>query len=185
LIHQFERSIAVYLVIDISGSMRGEKLQAAKIGLSAFLAQLREERGDAAGLIAFSTEPSIEVGLNNLSENADQLGERIAQLEVQDKTALIDAIRTAGEQLANHADQIRAIVVLTDGMENASRTREEELLSFVRQFGYRGISIYGLAYGDGADLDRLQRLSAATGGETFKGTISNVRRLYELIAGSL
>lgn len=184
-IYRFERSIAVYLLIDISDSMAGEKLQAAKIGLSAFMAQLRQERGDAAGLITFSSEPNLEVGLDNLSDNADVLGERIAQLEVKGNTALIDAIRMAAERLATDTNHIRAIVVLTDGLENASTTTEEELLLFLRQFGYRGVSIYGLAYGDGADVDRLGRLSKATGGETFKGTITNVRRLYELIAASL
>jgi len=178
----FERGIAVCLVLDVSGSMDGEKLQAAKRGLSAFVGQLRQERGDTVGLVTASTEAQLEVPM---TEDIRLVDDRIGELKAEGRTALVDAIDLAWLQALSRRDRVRAIVVLTDGRENASRKQAQDVLEVISGYGRRGAVIYGLAYGEDADLGFLQRFSEATGGESFEGTISNVRTIYDTVATAL
>ena len=49
-----KRPTNVYLVVDTSGSMEGEKIERAQTALKSFLAQIRGER-DRVGVIEFGS----------------------------------------------------------------------------------------------------------------------------------
>jgi Mg-chelatase subunit ChlD len=173
----FERPVAVCLVADVSGSMAGEKLAAAKVGMSAFLGHLSNVRGDAIGLVAFSDEASVLVPVSGLSEFGDAVGYGIAALEASGNTALIDAILLGWGQLQGLSRHVCAVVVLTDGLENSSTVPVDEAARKL-QIGDHRPMIFGLAYGQDADLEVLQRFAEITNGAALQGTVSNISFAY-------
>ncbi|MEK6322885.1 MAG: VWA domain-containing protein [Acidobacteriota bacterium] len=172
---------AVYLLADTSGSMRGEKLEKAKMGLLAFLNEFGSLE-DAVGLITFDKSVVEVVPIGPLSRNLSTLEDAISRLAVDGNTSMLDAVSMAYDRLHQRYvdDPIRAIVVMTDGLENASRISAEQLKNDI----IRGnnaqypVAVFGLAYGQDADLPLLNDLSGITGGSAMEGNPGNIQILY-------
>lgn len=183
-----ERPIALCIVADISGSMEGSKLDNAKVGMSTLLGFINADRNDAIGLFTFEDQAAQVVGLDLASQVADQVGNQIASLRASNgRTALLDSIVLASEKLQSYQNHIKAIVLLTDGHENASRnaTSIEEVIDTLSLERNGSITVFSLAYGDDADKQLLKKLSSMTGGDALAGNVSNIATLFKWIGGRL
>jgi Ca-activated chloride channel family protein len=141
----------IVLVVDVSGSMQDDgKMDQAKAGLSAFLQRILSE--DRVGLVTFSTGASAVVPLAPLSENRIPLDSAIQGLRPTGKTAIYDGLMAGKAELdklpAEQEERIKAIVLITDGLENASSTTFNQLKD---EFDETGISIFPVAYGSETD----------------------------------
>ena len=151
----------VILVVDVSGSMdENGKLDQAKAGLETFLQRILPE--DRIGLVSFSSSAKVEVPPGPLGDNRIALSDAIQRLRPQGKTAIYDSLLAANQELDNippdDEERIKAIVLLTDGAENASRTTLDQLKN---EFDESGISIFPVAYGGETDqADAAQSLQA-------------------------
>lgn len=159
----------IMLVVDVSGSMQDDgKLEQVKAGLGAFLQRILPE--DRVGLVSFSSGANVDVAPAPLSQNRNALDAAIQSLRPQGKTAIYDGVMMGKQELdalpAEQEERIKAIVLLTDGMENASSTSFEQLKS---TFDETGISIFPVAYG--SDSDQSQAASTLQGIVDFSHTI--------------
>jgi len=172
---------AVYLLIDISGSMAGEKLQEAKMGLQAFLNEFGS-LDDAVGLITFESSVAEVVPMEPLSRNLSTLEYAISNLSAHRNTAMLDALSMAYDRLHHYypGDPIRAIIIMTDGLENASKIGVNQLKDKIISGNNTEfpVAIFGLAYGQDADLALLNNLSNVTGGSAMRGTPANIQIVY-------
>jgi Ca-activated chloride channel homolog len=166
----------IVLVVDVSGSMEDDsKLDQAKAGLEAFLTRILPE--DRVGLVSFSTGAKVEVDPAPLAENRIALSDAINRLRPLGKTAIYDGLITGKQSLdqvpaaEDGEERIKAIVLLTDGEENASSTSFDQLK---QEFDESGISIFPVAYGSASDQD------AAT--KTLQGIVDFSRTI--LVKGS-
>jgi len=106
----------VVFVLDTSGSMRGEKIDAAKKAVLALRASIP---GDVAvGLVTFASTPVLTVA-PTIDRRAFALG--LSEVEVAGNTAMYDAILLA-RTAAVSADQ-GAVILVGDGEDTASRQR--------------------------------------------------------------
>ncbi|MBC7232123.1 MAG: VWA domain-containing protein [Chloroflexi bacterium] len=180
-----KRKTNVYLVADVSGSMQGEKLEQAREAFLTFLDSIKGEQ-ERVGLIMFSSDVYEVVPLAELATNRQTLRSIIADLSAGGDTSLLDAINLAYERLQQKQDRerINAIVVMTDGKENDSQISLRELTNRLRQGNASGLPVvvFCVAYGDDADLATLEKISAATGGQTRRGTPETIRELYKLLS---
>lgn len=180
-----KRKTNVYLVADVSGSMQGEKLEQAQEAFLTFLSLIKGEK-ERVGLIVFSSDVVEAVSLAELATNRETLRSTIANLNAGGDTALLDAIDLAYERLQGLQDseRINAIVVMTDGKENNSRIRLKELTSKLRRGSQSGlpIAVFCVAYGGDADMDTLEEISTAAGGQTRRGSPETIRQLYKLLS---
>ncbi|MFO7169532.1 MAG: VWA domain-containing protein [Chloroflexota bacterium] len=147
----------IVLVVDVSGSMEGEKLEMVKAGLEAFLIRILPE--DRVGLVSFASEASVDVVPAPLGENRIELGDAIRELRPIGKTAVYDGLM-AGKRLLDELpptedERIRAIVLLSDGQDNASTITLDQLRE---EFEESGISIFPVAYGEDADTAMLEHI---------------------------
>jgi len=132
--------LTTMLVIDISGSMNsGGKLQAAKDAAIAYVDQARGD--DQIGLLAFNTQ--IEY-VQPLTSNHQALKDAIESLKAQDDTAMYDALERAIEYLSPNQGR-KAIIVLTDGLDNRSKRSPQEIIQMI---GPEGLSISTVGLGD-------------------------------------
>jgi len=124
------------LVVDTSGSQRGVLEQERRASYKFFEQVLREDK-DMAFVIHFDNEVEL---LQDLTASRKQLQSAISQLEVAPPrqlnrrdspdagqrrppggTALFDAVLLASDELMKKQTGRKALIVLSDGVDNASR----------------------------------------------------------------
>lgn len=178
-----KRHTNVYLIADRSGSMAGEKLDQAKQALRVFLDQIKGD-SERVGLIQFSTYVETTVPLAELGTNRTALQMAINQLESGGDTALVDAVDTAYRQLQTLADseRINAIVVMTDGKENASYVSLQTLVDELRQDYPVQVVVFCVAYGADADMGMLQAIAEPSRGQVLTGDPQSIQDLYKILS---
>jgi Ca-activated chloride channel homolog len=73
------------------------------------------------------------------------------------------------------------IVVLTDGMDDASQVSQQQLLQDVSAKGNdagASIKVFTIAYGSDADVGVLTSIANASGGQEYAGTPQNIKQVY-------
>lgn len=180
-----KRHTNVFLVVDVSGSMRSQKLPAAQDALRVFLSQMAGER-EAVGLIEFASEVQETVPLAELSQNRQALAQAIENLRASGETSLLDAVELAHYRLQQLGDseRINAIVVMTDGLENDSRISMRTLERQLQEGSRDGVPvvIFCVAYGRDADYDTLNELAHMTGGQVREGDLESIQELYRILS---
>ena len=179
--------LTTMLIIDISGSMDvAGKLDAAKSAALAYVDQM--EPGDQAGVIAFDVESTV---VQPVTENRQALATAIQSLKTGGDTAMYDALVEGIRQLEPVAGR-KAIIVLTDGMDNSSTATVEETLGGI---GGEGLSISAVGLGDrsefgasfaGLDETRLESLAERAGGVyTRTADAGELREAYQRLGRAL
>lgn len=180
-----KRRTNVMLVVDTSGSMEGEKIRNVKEALTTFLDQIKSNE-ERVGLIEFYNDVTERVKINELKNNRSVLVRSVETLEADGNTALLDGVAAAYERLQQLGDpsRINAIVVMTDGKENASAVSLNQLVTRLQNGNERGVPvvIFSIAYGNDADMEVLQAMSNATGGQTLVGSPETIRKLYKILS---
>jgi len=148
----------VVLVIDVSGSMGGEKLDAAKKALSAALHGL--ERGDRFRLIAF--ESSVHKHSRDLvafDETSLHKADRwIAHLHPMGGTEMLPALREAFSG-TTPPGRLRTVVFITDGQA----WNEPELVAAVER-DRAGALLFTVGIDTAVNESLLKRLARVGGG---------------------
>lgn len=180
-----KRPANILLVADTSGSMAGRKLSDAQAALRLFLEEVRGPQ-DRVGLISFADRPHLRVPLVPIQEGRARLAEEVDALEAGGNTALLDSVLEALERLEalNDTGRINAIVVMTDGQENASAISLEDLLARL-EAAYRSdlrVVVFCVAYGRTADMETLEAISGAAGGFTSTSEPETIRALYKALS---
>lgn len=178
-----KRHTNVYLVVDTSGSMRGEKLEQAKLALQSFLGQIEGDT-ERVGLIEFATGVDVPVYLDELGNNRAALESAVAGLRAEGDTALLDGVYEAHRRLQELGDtgRINAIVVMTDGQENRSSVSLRRLVRELEDQDPVPVVVFCIAYGRDADLRTLQAIAEPTGGQVRMGNLETIRDLYQILS---
>ncbi len=178
-----KRHTNVYLVVDTSGSMRGEKLGQAQIALDVFLDQIQGDQ-ERVGLVQFATGVNTLVYLDELGNNRPALESAVAGLRAEGDTALVDGVAEAFRRLQDlgDAERINAIVVMTDGQENNSRMSLRQLVREVTEQSRVPVVVFCIAYGSDADIGTLQAIAEPTGGQVRQGDLDTIRDLYKILS---
>lgn len=168
------------ILLDGSGSMGlAGKIEAAKSVISALTA--RRRAGDDFALFVFDSEGNANE-LVPFTENPAAITRALDVVKPWGKTAFFDALAEMPERSELGRNPSRAIILLSDGIDNASRLTREEIESKME-----GVSVPVYAFGlrepseeakkpgakiaeDMSDIDVLDELAAATGGDLFIGT---------------
>ena len=180
-----KRRTNVMLVVDTSGSMEGDKIENVQTALATFLDQIKSNE-ERVGLFEFYNDVTERVKINELKNNRSALVRAVTTLDPGGNTALLDGVAAAYDRLQqlNDPSRINAIVVMTDGKENASAIKLNQLVAKLQQGNERGVPVvvFGIAYGEDADTEALDAIAEATGGQTYVGTIETIRNLYKILS---
>ncbi len=178
-----KRPANLYLVVDTSESMEGDKLAKTKAALHAFVAQIEGDR-DRIGLVEFGSDVKNFGSLQQLdNEGRSRLSQEVESLNAGGYTALVDAVWTTHTALQSigDAEAINAIVVMTDGRDNDSQNRLREL-QLAMSDAQVPVVIYTIAFGRDADSSLLEDLARIGGGQFHRADETNIEELYRLIA---
>jgi Ca-activated chloride channel family protein len=193
----------VLLVIDISGSMDGDKIVQAKTAASAFLDKIPSQ--NRVGLVTFSDQTQVldfnlgtQVFLDANSRGSvkplvsfeagqAQTRTEINNLQVGGDTSLYDAIEQAIELLkmarTTEDDRIQAIVVLSDGQDTSSLTTLQTITELIKasKEDRNPVIVIPVAYGGDADINALNGIARASATRVQSGDPENIQNVLEII----
>jgi len=154
-----DERIAVILVLDRSGSMRGAPISAAKKAAADFTRRLSEK--DSLGIVSFASkvDPS-----SDLTTDRSAVLRYLEGVQPRGETAVYDAVREAIAKLSRHAADRKAIVALTDGQDNASSATAAQCATAAR---HDSVAIYCVGLGHSLNADALRLMAQESGGQCF------------------
>jgi tight adherence protein B len=171
--------LEVVLLLDATGSMRDDPLEAAKEAATSFVRQLP---GDTTTtVLAYDTDVSV---LSAPSNNVDAHIAGIERLEASGRTAMYDALAASLEHFSDDPDAKQAIILLTDGEDNASSTPLDDITATLEA---SGVTLYAVEFmTDYTDSAALEQLVAATGGERHTAEDpAALNAVYDALAAQL
>lgn len=160
-------------LIDTSGSMKiAGKLEAAKHAVREILENSRA--GDDFALYAFA-EDEVSV-LVEFTPDASRIFRALLSLEAGGRTALFDAVAATPSRMLAGKNSKRAILLFTDGVDNASKLSASEMAEILQQVsipvyavGMKNAAFDRLTDAERRDLalDNLKLLAYSSGGQMF------------------
>lgn len=178
--HDFAAPLSLTVLLDVSGSMAlQDKLKDCKDGLNYLISHLLGPQ-DEVSLLIFA-DGEVEVAARFSTDKTTFLAE-LARTEAYGQTALNDAVAVSPEFAKKGANEKRALLLMTDGIENDSQYSPEQAVEFARQVD---VPIYTIGYKiplseqylskhkrapsltPSGIIDSLERFSRATGGKAF------------------
>jgi Ca-activated chloride channel homolog len=158
--------VNVALVIDRSGSMRGQKLHDAKRAAREFVTRLTEE--DRLALVHYGTYVTTFPSARVTEDARAQMLAFVDAIEDDGSTNISGALETAARQLRPYVSQFRVsrAILLSDGQPTAGLVREEELLALARRLRSEGLAVSGLGVGEDFNENLMQGIAEQGGGFT-------------------
>jgi Ca-activated chloride channel homolog len=158
--------VAVGLALDNSGSMQKKR---ADVAAAAVAFAQSSNPGDEIFIVNFNEQVSLGLPDTKLfSASVPDLKSAILKPVPAGKTALYDAITIALAHLNKSSSDRKALLVISDGGDNASRHSLNQVLEDI---GQTDVTIYTIGLFDPDDPDRnpgvLRRIAQASGGEAF------------------
>ncbi len=121
--------VSLGIVLDVSGSMSGEKFRAAARARGRFLYDLLAT-DDEVFILGFSDQTDL---VSDWTTDRGQLASALGRIRPRGGTALYDAVAEAVPMAQRGRHKKKAIVVISDGNDTDSHTDPDSLQSLIRE----------------------------------------------------
>ncbi len=173
----FNAPLSLTILLDVSGSMAlQDKMAESRPALARFISDLLKPSDEAALLIFADGEVEVASGY---SEDKTGLLEVLARTEAYGKTALNDAVAASPEFARRGRHERRALLLLTDGIENDSQYSQEQAAEIARQVE---VPIYTMGYKIPLD-ERLLGKHKRAAGLTSAGIVASLEYFSRATGG--
>ena len=174
--------LSIGLVFDTSGSM-GPKLQKSRQAAVQFFKTANPE--DEFFLVEFNDRPELVVPF---TADTEDIQNRLEFAQSKGKTALLDGVYMAMNQMKKARNPRRAILIISDGGDNNSRYTESEIKNAVREADVQiyGIGIFepigarGRTPEESMGPGLLSEVAELTGGRSYN--VENLNELADIAA---
>ena len=177
--HDLNTPVSIGILVDTSGSME-PKIAMARAAIAEFINQLNDR--DDVFLFAFANRAFL---LQPFTTNHRQVINQLRLLRAFGQTALFDTIINGLLMVRHGRWDKKALLVVTDGMDNESQAELSQVVAYARRMG---VLVYSIGLGnpnsapstvamgplrfiapsdDEVDATTLNTLSAETGARTF------------------
>jgi len=167
----------VLLVLDTSGSMRGEKMEQAKAALEFVLDHLQPQ--DRFNVAAFSTGVSHYAQSAQPAEQAEEAQRWVRQLDAAGGTAINRALLETLVQV--DADRPTILVFLTDGLPTEGVTDPEMIMANVAREAGRNVCLF--TFGVGHDVNTLLLDGMAQAHRGASAYVTPGQSIEEVVSG--
>jgi VWFA-related protein len=171
-----DEPVAVGLVFDVSGSM-GNKLRESRLAAAEFFKTANPE--DEFSLVEFADQPKL---ISPLGTAIETIQNQLTFAPSKGRTALLDAVFLAMHEMKKSTKNRKALLIISDGGDNASRYTEAEVRNLVKE---GDVMIYAIGVFEAASVRSrtpeeqsgpglLNDLCEQTGGRHFPADISEL-----------
>ncbi len=181
-----KRKATIMIVLDVSGSMEGDKISTARDATIEFLGRL--DPNDEVGLMIFSDAPTTLSEPMRTGDVVEGLNQRVSGLLADGNTALYEAVCDAAkaitkmqdEDMASGESRLYGIILLSDGEDTVGNITENQMFATCLPANAEadGIKIYPIAFGEGADTSVLTRMANVSGGRMFTADPTSISNVY-------
>ena len=188
--HKVKPKATVYILLDVSGSMRGKRINIARESTAAFIRHMNPD--DEVQLLAFSHELNPLGDLGKVRDIGEGLVQKSNGLFANGNTRLYDAVayglKTIEAARKTRSERrIYSLVVLSDGADTGSQASQSDVLEMLPRIeDTHGTRVYSIAfaYGEGEQKakDFLRAISERSNGAMQEGTLENMDTVYEAIS---
>jgi len=174
--------LSIGLVFDCSGSM-GAKLQKSRQAAAQFFKTANPE--DEFFLVQFNDRPVMTM---KFTTSTEEIQNRLTFTQAKGRTALLDGVYLALNEMKKARNPRKAILILSDGGDNSSRYTESEIKNLVREADvqiyaigiFEPVSARGRTAEELSGPSLLTEVSEQTGGRHFP--VENVNELPAVAA---
>jgi Ca-activated chloride channel family protein len=172
--------LSIGLIVDTSGSMK-DKIDILRAAVNQFFVNANPE--DDFFAVSVSDRPQV---LGDASQSIDEIEKKLGFIRPSGNTALLDAIYLGAMQLKHASYPRRALVIISDGADNNSRYRYNEIKSMLEE---SDIEVYAIgifetsllkSYEEILGKKHLLEVTASTGGRTI--AVNTIARVPEAAA---
>lgn len=179
-------------VLDLSGSMAGERLAALQGALSDLTGvnttlsgqYCRFRSREEVILLPFSTSPrtpqTFTVSEESPQASRDAIRAAIGGLATAGDTAVYDSLVAAYGLFADAPDRFLSIVLMTDGESNTGRTLAD-FTAFVSTVAQK-VRVFPILFGEAAERE-MRAVAVTTGGELFDARQGDLSKAFCQIRG--
>ncbi len=176
--------VSVGILFDISDSMSGQKIVKARKALERFINT--SHPSDEYFLIAFNSRAQL---LLDRSRDGEEVLRKLTLVQPKNNTALYDACYLGIERVTSGTRQKKALLIISDGQDNASRYNFGEVRRLLKE---SDVVVYAVGILDGKDNGSMEgmqgqafldELTSVTGGKAFyPQTDVELDEIFERIA---
>jgi Ca-activated chloride channel family protein len=174
--------LSVGIVFDTSGSM-GAKLQRSRQAVTQFMKTANPQ--DEFFLIEFNDRPEM---VQTFTAETEEIQNRLTFTQAKGRTALLDGVYLAMNQMKKAHNPRKAILIISDGGDNSSRYTETEVKNAVREADVQiyAIGIFEPMASRGRTVEEmtgpglLAEMAEQTGGRHF--SVDNLAELPDVAA---
>ncbi len=172
--------LSLAVVFDASGSM-GYKMTKAREAVAQFFKTVNPE--DEFFLVQFNNRPEL---VTSFTTSLEDIQSRLTFVRSKGRTALLDAIYLALNEMKSAKNNQKALLVISDGGDNSSRYTPREIKRIVRESDvqiyaigiYEPYSTRGRTPEEAAGPSLLTEIAESTGGRQF--AVQNVNELPDI-----
>jgi len=177
--HDFEAPVSLAILLDVSGSMGlQDKLKESREALRDFVDGLLRPQ-DEVSLLVFA-DGEVEVAAPFSTDKSGCLAE-LAKAEAYGQTALNDAVAVSPEFANRGKNEKRAILLITDGIENDSQASVDQAVEIARRVD---VPIFTIGYKIPLSEEFLRKYKK-TSALTSAGIVSALERFSQATGGRL
>ena len=177
--HDFEASISLTVLLDVSGSMGiQDKLKESKDALRYLVVDLLRPQDEVALLIFADGQVEVAAGL---SKDKSVFLAELDKLEAFGQTALNDAVAVSPQYANRTKDEKRAILLITDGIENDSQATVDQAVEIARRVD---VPIYAVGYKLPLSEEFLRKYKK-TANLTTAGIVSSLEKFSQATGGKM
>lgn len=176
--------VSVGVLFDVSGSMSGDKIQRARVALKQFINI--SHPSDEYFLIGFNNRAQL---LLDRTRDGDSVLQKLTLVQPSKNTALYDAVYLGLERVTRGVHQKKALLIISDGQDNASRYNFGEVRRLMKESDVVTYAVGILGSGDSGTTIGMQgqafldELTSVTGGKSFyPNTGAEMDEIFERIA---
>jgi Ca-activated chloride channel homolog len=177
--------VTVGLIIDDSSSMRDKR---ADVVAAALAFATASNAGDEMFVVHFNERPRLGLSPSiPFTHDPDEIRAALLQTTSNGLTALYDALAVGIDHVTTGTRDRKALVVLSDGGDNASHQRLEDVLRMAQQ---SSATIYTIGIYDDTNLDQnpgaLRKVANLSGGRAyFPQALTDLDHVWRDVAGAI
>ena len=184
-------AVDMIFVVDVSGSMAGDRLTLVKESLTYMIKMMNET--DRVALIKFENNAKLVAGLTPMTQaNKNNFISKVSLFSASGGTNIYNGLRMALDQITNNystGDRVCSIVLLSDGIDLYNPTTVHNMFyDYTVSCGKTKyvFTVHALGYGPDHDADLMSKISKVRdGGYAYIQDLITVNSVFLQIYGSL
>jgi Ca-activated chloride channel family protein len=159
--------LSLAVVVDVSGSMQGEKMEFVRQGLEMLIDGMRDD--DRLTLITYSDGALIAAPLADVAGHRVELRDTIRALQADGATNLSQGLETGYRELFSEYDSGRQnrVILLSDGMPTVGDTSTASILAMSKGYNSDGIGLTTVGLGLDFNVELMRNLAMQADGNFY------------------